>query len=85
MFARIVSDNLFLIAETYRKAVGASRSQVSKDFFGRGDLLDGIKSRKVTITIKQVDKVIGRFREKWPKRTIWPMTRSVLMDQDPQK
>lgn len=85
MFNKIVRDNLLAIAAAYRRATGRSLSAVSKEFFGRGNFLLNIKAGKHSLSVPQVDRVLKKFRAKWPDDAQWPMTRAIMMDRDPQE
>jgi hypothetical protein len=85
MFNKIVRDNLWAIAAAYAKATGRSMAAISKEFYGRGNFLKNVKAGKHSLSVPQVDRILGKFRRKWPDDAQWPLTRAIMMDRSPQE
>jgi hypothetical protein len=80
MFDAIVRKNLLAIVAAYRKATGKSLSDVSREFYGRGDFLRRLKEGDAHPSIDQVENMLKRFRKSWPSDADWPLTQAIFMD-----
>jgi hypothetical protein len=84
--AKLIKQNLVAIADAYAMATGKTRTQISKEFYGRGSSLDEmLKPGGPSISVDKVDDMLGAFRGKWPKEAIWPMVPVIKMDQTDRK
>jgi hypothetical protein len=76
----IVRFNLLEICKAYRKATGASLSDVSRRFYGRGNFFSRLKKGdKIMLSVPQLDKMLAQFRAEWPVDADWPLTRTIFM------
>ena len=79
MFERDVRLNLIAIAAAYCEATGKSLTQVSLEFYGRGDFFTKFRARKRSLSIKSVDTMIRKFRKEWPADAKWPTIRPIFI------
>lgn len=77
----VVRKNLLAIVAEYRKATGASLSEVSKRFYGNATFLEQFKAGEHSISVGKLDTVVGKFREEWPAEAEWPLLRPIFMDR----
>jgi hypothetical protein len=77
--------NLLAIADAYGAAMDLTRTEVSRRFYGRGSFLDDFSSGTQSISLDKLERMVQDFREKWPKKTDWPFTEAIYMDQKPRK
>ena len=75
--AKTVRANLSLIAAAYCKATGKSLSWVSKEFYGNSKFFGKLNEQQISVTA--LDKILSKFRDKWPENADWPMTRVIVM------
>lgn len=76
-----IKQNLVKIADAYAAALGITRSQVSKQFYGRGSSLDEIVGPNgPSISVDKVDQMLEKFWKNWPAEAVWPMLPIVAMD-----
>jgi len=76
---KIVRDNLLAIVASYRKATGKSLTQVSKEFYGRGDFFEKLRRGEHSVSVEKLGTMLDQFREDWPADAEWPLTRPVFM------
>lgn len=84
MIAAEVRKNLLAVVSAYRKATGASDSEVSKRFYGNVSFIDKFRSGDHSISVDKLDAMIADFRAKWPEGAEWPMLRPIFMDRQAQ-
>jgi hypothetical protein len=82
MIAKTISRNLLAIADASRAATGASWSEMSKEFYGNSDFFQKLRAGDRSISAKTLDKMIKKFRRKWPKKADWPFVRAVWMTRE---
>ena len=83
-FDQTVNDNLMAIVSVYRRATGKSLTQVSKEFYGRGDFFEKFARGDHSISTKRLSEMLEKLRKEWPADTRWPLTRPVFMTQAPK-
>jgi len=84
-FDRLVNENLMAIVSAYRKATGKSMTQVSKEFYGRGDFFDKFSRGVHSISVVRLSAMLSKFRSEWPEDAPWPLTRPVFMSRSPSE
>lgn len=90
--------NLLAIADAYCEVTGRSLAAVSKDFYGNRDffikLKQGIRLRDrnkrprpgaYSISLRKLDMVLAKFREKWPPDAPWPTLEPIIMGGGAEK
>ena len=85
MIAEIVKTNLLAIAAAYRRGTGDSLTQISKEFYGNSTFFNQIKRGEHSVSVRKLDEMVERFREKWPPDTAWPPVRVISMGHRPQE
>ncbi len=85
MIAEIVKTNLIAIAAAYRKGTGASLTQISKDFYGNSKFFEELKRDRHSVSVRKLDEMVERFRERWPPDTAWPPVRVISMGHRAQE
>lgn len=85
MFERIIRDNLLAIAGAYAEATGKSLTEVSKEFYGRGNFLVQLRQGRHSLSVPKLGAMLRKFRQKWPRDTKWPPYRAVLMGRREQR
>lgn len=87
MCEKTITDNLIKIAKAYAKVTDRSLTAISKEFYGRGDFFEALRTKKHTISISRLDKMLNDFRDKWPpdKASKWPEIRPVCMSYSPHQ
>ena len=85
MIAEIVKTNLLAIATSYRRATGASLTQISKDFYGNSVFFEQLRRDQHSVSVRKLDEMIEQFRQKWPPDTAWPPVRVISMGHRPQE
>jgi hypothetical protein len=83
MFEQIVIENLLVIVAAYRKATGKSLTTISKEFYGRGDFIDCLRTGERGVLLGRVSEFLDWLRKNWPEDTDWPLTRPVFMSKVP--
>jgi len=73
-------ENLLPIVAAYRKATKQSLATVSSEFYGNGGFLEEFKNGKHSISLKKLDEVLRKFRDRWPANAEWPLLRPIFMD-----
>jgi hypothetical protein len=79
--SRTVRKNLLAIVAEYRRATGASLSEVSKRFYGNATFLEEFKNGNHSISIGKLDTVVTKFRNDWPEDADWPYLSPIFMDR----
>lgn len=72
-FDRIINDNLMAIVSAYRKATGKSMTQISKEFYGRGDFFDKFSRGEHSISVVRLSAMLMKFRKEWPPEAPHPI------------
>lgn len=78
---RLVRYNLLAIVGAWCRATGKSESAASREFYGNNDFFAQLRTGEHTISVKQLDKMLNKFRRRWPKDADWPWTRALFMGQ----
>lgn len=78
---KTVRKNLLAIVAEYRRATGASLSEVSKRFYGNATFMEQFKAGEHSISVGKLDTVVTKFREEWPPEAEWPVLRPIFMDR----
>lgn len=77
--------NLIAIADAYGAAKKLTRTEVSRQFYGRGSFLDDFNDGRQSVSLDKLERMVEDFRKNWPKKTDWPFTEAIYMDQKPRK
>ena len=72
-------QNLMMIVAAYRKATGVSLGAVSRRFYGNAEFLGQYQRGNGSITLRAMDKMLGKLRAEWPEKAVWPLTRAIMM------
>jgi hypothetical protein len=73
MFEKTCRANLLTIAKCYAKATGKTLPVVSAQFYGNRAFLPDLARGEGSISIRQYDKMLRKFRKAWPDDEVtWP-------------
>lgn len=70
-------QNLIALAQTYATAKGLAMTTVSKQIHGRDDFLAKYLAGEMSPTVRTYFVMLNRLRNRWPRGTPWPSTRSI--------
>jgi hypothetical protein len=87
MISNVLRQNLKAVFAAYGRATGTNLSQISRQFYGKGDFLESFLAGDRSMSIDKIDEVLAAMRAKWPKDAPWPYLRAVLIEapKRPQK
>lgn len=77
--SKAISRNLLAIARAYAKATGVPLASVSRHIYGRAGFFEDLRRGRQSMTLKNLDTVLERFRKCWPKGAAWPATDPITM------
>lgn len=77
-FDKIVVTNLMAIATAYQKATGKSLTQISKEFYGRGDFFEKFGRGEHSISVVRLSEMLTKFSAEWPEGTKLPLMRPIF-------
>ena len=78
MISNVLRANLKQIVSAYRKATGATLSQVSKRFYGNASFLEAFFGGTQSISLKKFDEMLKDLAAEWPDKAEWPYCRAVI-------
>jgi hypothetical protein len=83
-FESTVRKNLLDIVAAYQAATGKSLSDISREFYGKGDFFAKylLNKDKYRLSVRSVDRMIRKFRRRWPKKADWPFVRGIFMTRE---
>ncbi len=81
MITNTVKKNILAIVSAYRKATGASLSEVSKRFYGNSNFFEQFKAGGHSISVKKLDEMVAKFQAEWPEGAEWPYLSVIFMDR----
>lgn len=83
-FESTVRKNLLDIVAAYQAATDKSLSEISREFYGKGDFFAKYKETKdkYRLSVRSVDMMIRKFRKRWPKKADWPFVEAIFMTRE---
>lgn len=85
MFDDLVRAGLLAIAGAYAKATRTSLSAVSRKFYGKASFLTDLKTKRQSISVRTVSRILDQFRDEWPEGVARPNIPAIFMGRQLRK